>query len=159
MKETVLQRQHGFTLLEVLVALLVVSIGLLGLAALMTTSLKNNQGASQRSQATWLAYDILDRMRANLTQATAGGYTITQGSSTPSCPANPNTSSAVASCDLSQWEGELAAALPAGDGSVSINSQGVATVTVYWNDTRGLGLLSNAFAGQSGQSLQLVSQL
>lgn len=160
-----MQRQHGFTLLEVLVALLIVSIGLLGLAALMSTSLKNNQGASQRSQATWLAYDILDRMRANETLALSGAYNITQGATAPACPANANTSAQVVQCDKSQWEAELAAALPSGDGSVSVNNQGVATITVYWNDSRGLGLLTtntnanSQFSGSSALPLTIVSQL
>ncbi|HLE93281.1 MAG TPA: type IV pilus modification protein PilV, partial [Sulfuricaulis sp.] len=58
--------QHrGFSLIEVLVALLVLSIGLLGLAALQTTSLQYNTGSYFRTQATFLAYDIIDRMRAN----------------------------------------------------------------------------------------------
>ena len=158
MKETVLQRQQGFTLLEVLVALLIVSIGLLVLAALMSTSLKNNQGASQRSQATWLAYDVLDRMRANpIVAATAnnGGYNINYGAS-PSVPG-------VAGTDLTAWKAELAAALPGGDGKISVNSSGVVTINVQWNDSRGLGLLTTnsiaPFAGSSYQQLTIMSQL
>ncbi len=58
--------QRGMTLLEVLVALLVLSIGLMGLAGLQGTSLHMNNSAYQRSQATALAYDIADRVRANV---------------------------------------------------------------------------------------------
>lgn len=57
--------EHGFSLLEVLVALLVLSIGLLGLAALQTTGLKLNHQSYERTQATLQAYDIIDRIRAN----------------------------------------------------------------------------------------------
>ena len=149
-----MQRQQGFTLLEVLVALLVVSIGLIGLAGLMTTSLKNNQSASQRSQATWLAYDILDRMRANPTvaaTANSGGYNINYGA-TPSV-------SGVAGTDLTDWLTELAAAFPQGQGQISVNSQGVVTIHVRWNDSRGLGVLSNSYAGNSQQIFTLMSQL
>ena len=72
-------KQSGFTLLEVLVAMLVLAIGLLGLAGLMTSSMRDNLSASHRTQATWLAYDILDRMRANRTSAIAGSYATTLG--------------------------------------------------------------------------------
>jgi type IV pilus assembly protein PilV len=55
----------GFSMVEVLVALFVLSIGLLGLAALQTTGIKFNQQSYQRTQATLQAYDIIDRMRTN----------------------------------------------------------------------------------------------
>src|SRR5262249_56408603 len=61
------RRARGFTLIEALVALLVLSIGLLGVAALQLTSLRSNPSSSFRSQATLLAYDVVDRMRANPT--------------------------------------------------------------------------------------------
>ena len=69
----------GFTLLEVMIALLVLSIGLLGIAALQANSLKVNHGAYQRSQAIFLAYDMMDRLRANRTAALAGQCDITLG--------------------------------------------------------------------------------
>jgi len=68
-------KQRGFTLLEVLIALLVLSIGLLGLAALQTTGLRSNEMASMRTTATQLAYDISDRMRANPGRAAAAPTT------------------------------------------------------------------------------------
>ena len=147
-----MQRQHGFTLLEVLVALLIVSIGLLGLAGLMTTGLKNNQSAWQTSQANWLAYDILDRMRANRNVALNGGYNYT------------GTPTGVAATDLNDWNQELGASLPAGTGTVLVTS-GVARVTVTWDDTRGLGLLNlsgttaGTHAGNSNRTLVIQSQL
>jgi len=58
----------GFTLIEVLVAVVVLAGGLLGLAALQVTSLSSNQTAYNRSQATQLAYDIADRMRTHIKQ-------------------------------------------------------------------------------------------
>lgn len=68
--------QRGATLIEVLVAMLVLSIGLLGLAGMQMTALKSNQSAYYRSQATVLAYDIIDRMRANRADALNGVYDI-----------------------------------------------------------------------------------
>src|SRR5690606_37489064 len=66
----------GFTLIEVLVALIVLSIGLLGLAALQIQSIKHNTDAYFRTQATLLAYDIIDRMRANSAAVSAGIYEV-----------------------------------------------------------------------------------
>jgi type IV pilus assembly protein PilV len=56
---------HGFSLIEVLVTLIILSIGLLGLAALQTTSVREGFDSGQRSQATWLAQELVERMRAN----------------------------------------------------------------------------------------------
>ena len=70
---------NGFTLLEVMIALLILSIGLLGLAALQATSLKINHGALLRTQATFLTYDMMDRLRANRTAALAGQCDIAMG--------------------------------------------------------------------------------
>jgi type IV pilus assembly protein PilV len=122
---------RGFTLLEVLVAVLVLSIGLLGLAGLMASSLKNSHSAYQRTQATWLAYDMLDRMRANRAVALALGYNLALG-------ADPG-GSGLAADDLSEWDTALADTLPAGDGSILVNADRTVTIIVQWNDTRGTG--------------------
>lgn len=121
----------GFSMLEVLVAMVVLSIGLLGLAGLMASSLKNSHSAYHRTQATWLAYDVLDRMRANRQVALANGYDIALG-------ASPG-GSGLAATDLSEWDAALASTLPAGDGSISVKADGTVTIIVQWNDTRGTG--------------------
>lgn len=69
-----IQQQKGVTLLEVLIAVLVLAIGLVGTAAMQNKSLALNHGAYLESQATNLAYDIADRMRANRGAANNGGY-------------------------------------------------------------------------------------
>ena len=122
---------RGFTLLEVLVAIVVMSIGLLGLAGLMASSLKNSHSAYQRTQATWLAYDALDRMRANRQIALAGGYNLALG-------ATPG-GSALAAIDLGEWDTALANTLPAGDGSIAVAAGGAVRIVVQWNDARGIG--------------------
>lgn len=67
-------RQGGITLIEVLVTILVVAIGLLGLASMQSVSLKSNQDSIQRAAATNLAYELVSRMRANPDGSSAGNY-------------------------------------------------------------------------------------
>ncbi len=133
-------RNRGFTLLEVLVALIVLSIGLLGLTGLQTTGLRNNHSAFMRSQAVAFAYDALDRMRSNRDQAILGpssAYNTNFGTSvsTINCASNC-TSSQVAQYDLAEWKTEVAR-LPAGQGEISIDAANKATVSVRWADNRG----------------------
>ena len=141
-------RQRGFTLLEVLVAMVIVSFGLIGLVGLTMTGAKNNQGAYQRSQASWIAYDIVDRMRANRTLAQNGAYNIALGVSA--------TGSSITYTDLSEWKQELANAFPAGDGSVLVQG-GFATVVVSWNDSRGLGTSITGSTTNTGSSSQSIT--
>jgi type IV pilus assembly protein PilV len=68
------QRQHGVSLVEVLVSVVVVSLGLLGAVALQATALRNNQGSYERTQSSILTQGIFDAMRANLSAVTSGGY-------------------------------------------------------------------------------------
>jgi type IV pilus assembly protein PilV len=141
-------RAHGgFTLLEVLVALLVLSIGLLGIGKLMMLSARANDSAYMRSQATALGYTILDAMRANRQQALGGGYdtnVVGVGASQNCVATAPGcTPAQQAQSDTWQWNQSLASALPAGSGTVVTatapdNRTGAsnvtATVTVTWSD-------------------------
>ena len=115
--------QHGATLIEVLVAIVVLSIGLLGLAGLQMTALQSNHSAYMRSQASVLAADLSDRIRAV-------------------CGEDPLATAAAAYADNSAgdralWDADLVRALGAGaQGNLVINGQ-AATVTIQWNDKRG----------------------
>lgn len=117
MKSSLNQRSVGFTLIEVLIAMVVLAVGLLGLAALQATSLRNNQSAYFRSQATQLAYDIADRVRANPT----GNYN-NQAASADNCVTNACTPAQMAGYDLAQWNAQLANQLPMGVGIICIDS-------------------------------------
>lgn len=137
------QAVAGFTLLEVLVALVVLSIGLLGLSGLQTTGLRGSHSAMLRSEATILANDILDRMRANRGAALAGTYNISFGATASSAACSVNcTPAQVAAADLFQWRSYIER-LPGGQGQVSVAS-GVATISVQWVDDRS-GATSNPF--------------
>lgn len=139
-------RHSGFTLLEVLVAIVVLSIGLLGLAGIMVSSLRNNQSATHRTQATVLAYDIIDRMRANRALALTGGYNNDMSAGV--CAAGVPTGTMQAQ-DITGWKTRLACALPSGMGSIAV-AGGKATVVVRWNDSRGTqGLANQSFTVES----------
>ena len=135
------RRADGFTLIESLVALLVLSIGLLGVAAMQLSSLQANNGAFQRTQATFLAQDIADRMRANRKAALDGDYDIAFGDAVPAEPAT------VAENDLVVWKDRLSSTLPAGasgdaadasDAAITTNAADeTVTITIQWDDSRG----------------------
>ena len=125
------QPPAGFTLIEVLIAMLILSVGLLGLAGLQATGLKTNHSAYMRSQAVAYGYDILDRMRANRLSALSGGYNIGMGAGAPG-------GTSIAQTDLSEWKALIAGQLPSGDASANVNG-GIATVVVQWDDSRADG--------------------
>jgi len=135
-----LHTQRGATLLEVLIAVLVLAIGLLGLAALQARALQENQSAYLRTQANVLAYDILDRMRANRPSVVAGGYDYNNNNADPlDSPPEPS-GGGIPETDLRTWKGELAALLPQGSGRVAcVGTQCVVTVQWFeksYNDDR-----------------------
>ena len=122
--------------MEVLIAMLILGVGLLGVAALQTVALKTNHSAYQRTQATFLAYDMMDRMRANRNAALAGNYNLAMS-------ANPAGGASLAEQDLDDWiDNYLAQLLPAGDGSVNCTNAGVCTVIVQWDESRSGGTAS-----------------
>jgi len=125
---------RGFSLIEALVSLVVLSIGLLGVAGLQLTSLRSNQGAALRSQATFLAYDIIDRMRANSGAALAGAYNIPFGAT--------GAGGTPAGNDLIAWKQNLTRTLPVGasgtapDGCVQLDPvTHIVSVYILWDDT------------------------
>jgi type IV pilus assembly protein PilV len=137
-------KQGGFTLLEVLIALLVLSIGLLGLAALQTVGLRSNQMASMRTLATQYTYNITDRMRANPDGLTTTNqyYVIGVDDPTPviatNCDSVACTTEQLADFDLNQWRAEVES-LPGGKSQISqavVGGVTVHTVTVHWNEAR-----------------------
>ncbi|MFQ6023812.1 MAG: type IV pilus modification protein PilV [Acidiferrobacterales bacterium] len=116
------QRQCGFSLIEVLVALLVLSIGLLGLAGLQTLGLKFNTQSYQRTQAVLNAYEIIDRIRANRGGMLAGEYDNISLSFTPpvedcTIGGNCNTTQ-MANYDIGQWKTSLTNLLAQGQGGI-----------------------------------------
>ncbi len=120
-------RSGGMTLIEVLVTLVIISVGLLGVAALQLATVRNNYDAFVRSQAAVLAADILDRMRSNRADALRGDYVAGLG------PASGDT---VAVRDINAWKAALRTQLPTGgDGQVATNiATGIVTIRIQWGE-------------------------
>ena len=116
--------QEGTTLIEVLVALLILTVGLLGAAAFQLNALKYTDSARMSSQASFIAYDMLDRIRAN----SGADYTVT-----PPTSGNLNVAR---DQDLYDFTSNITALLGStATGSVTLN-QRVYTITINWSDAR-----------------------
>ena len=145
-------RMGGFTLVEVLVAVLVLGVGLLGIVTLQSRSLQYNQQAYLYSQAVFLANDVAERMRANTEQL--GSYEIDYGTtvtgvSLTQCMSTNCSELQIARWDLAVWKNALAAALPGGDGSITrLGSQFVITTQ-----------FENARDGEGPQEIAVTVQL
>jgi len=143
--------QRGFALIEVLTTILVVSFGLIGLAGLGVVGLKNNHMSYMRSIATQQAYDMSDRMRANMAGVNAGNYNSITGSATdPGCITNAGgcTAAQLATYDQFAWNAANAALLPSGAGTVTGSLSTNFVVTVSWTEVCTQG--ADAGCGSTG---------
>jgi len=154
-----IKNSSGFTIIEVLVAMVILSIGVLGLGILQLTALQNTQGGHLRTQASILAYDIIDSMRANIPAVTGGDYSITFAAATPAAGNCYGldadcTTNQMATSDLNRWRILLDNYLPAGNGQVELLDLGgttQVTVTVQWLDP---------YSAESGnEQVVLISEL
>jgi type IV pilus assembly protein PilV len=122
-------------------------VGLLGLAGMQARGLNDTQRAYFHTQATELAYEIADKIRANRTQVAS--YVVTKtGLAAKTCPTsnNPCTacSSSATSCtaaqmvakDLYDWNQALSATLPIGQGSIELTTDGYYLIQVFWDDDK-----------------------
>lgn len=148
-------RQRGVGLIEVLIALLVTSIGLLGFASLQAANLNVGDTAWSRSSATVLAGDLIDRARINRQQFLSGGYDLAYGAS-PGIPSNCRSANCTPAqlrvYDLDQWLQQLAQSLPDGQGQIQRDTSvtpAVLIVQVRWFDR----------LQQDTQTLELRAQL
>ncbi len=134
--------QSGFSMVEVLVALVILTIGLLGIAALHLKSLQSGRTATYRTQAVNLAADLADRIRTNRTAQLAYNSAFTDVAvEEPTCFTTGGcTDAQLAVSDLSRWKGTLALLLPGGEGQVAVAAPLAAgepatyLVTVRWSE-------------------------
>jgi type IV pilus modification protein PilV len=158
--------ESGFSLIELLVAVLVMAIGVLGITALQMVSLQNNRAALERADAVQLAYDMMDRIRANPLGAPLGaaygGLALADGPpAAPDCLDNVCTPAQIVAFDQASWKCQLGEfrddavcvglrddgvlppltlhpGLPEGDGAVAVDAAGVVQVRVQWTGTDGV---------------------
>jgi type IV pilus assembly protein PilV len=104
-----MSRQRGFSLIEVLVAVLIFSIGLIGLAALTVMATRSNQSAYMRTQVAFLAQSMADRMSANPVGVWNGDYNATYpNTTTQTCSDTVNCTPAnLANYDQQMWSNQL----------------------------------------------------
>jgi type IV pilus assembly protein PilV len=118
--------QSGYSLLEVLIALLVFSIGLLGLAAMMVSAVRGNHQAYHHSQAVYVANSMADGLRANLAAVNAGAYNTDWVSSAAGDPCTTGCGApAVAARDIATWAQMANERLPGGE--IRVQCAGVPT--------------------------------
>ncbi|HET7844628.1 MAG TPA: type IV pilus modification protein PilV [Xanthomonadales bacterium] len=149
-----LSLQRGFSLIEVLTAIVVFSVGLIGLGFLMTSAVRSNHVGFQHTQASFLAESILDRMRTNIRGVWSGSYdgTYSGGTATPSntCTSSPCRSTELAQRDTWAWGQLVTTMLPTGTGTIACQRtagvpmpsatemktvptfDGVCTITIAW---------------------------
>ena len=143
-------RQDGFTLIEVMVAILVFGLGLMGMAGLMVVSVKTNQSAYLRTQAEFLAQAMADRMRANigLINSYNGQYNAATAGPDPCAGGVVCSPANMVNRDRLTWSQQLVDTLPNPAGTMSCNGivvgtplqvgaspyQGLCTLTIQWDE-------------------------
>jgi type IV pilus assembly protein PilV len=146
-----LHLQRGVGLVEVMVAVLVLSIGLLGLAGLQVRTLRNSQSALERGVAVIETHAIVDAMRADRVNAMGDDFDIALGAAAP-------TGTTFAEVVLAGWRANLIASLgEAATGSVACNGANC-MIVIQWNDSRGTQTADTA-AGSETQTLSTQVQL
>lgn len=123
--------QRGVTLIEVMVAVFVAAIGVLGAAAMQLNALKYTESSRITSQASFIAYDIIDRIRANAEPTVLDGYDLADTSASASC-------SGICATDIQDFVANVQS-LPGGEGSINVDGTAV-TVSLSWSEARAGGV-------------------
>jgi type IV pilus assembly protein PilV len=125
------KRQRGLSLIEVLVSIVILSLGLLGVAGMQAAGLRASQGAHYRAQAAVLAYDMAERVRGHLN--TPANWNLALNAGAPSGGTRQDL-------DRADWLNRLATTLPQGAGSINVDlANNVVTIVVQWDDSRAGG--------------------
>jgi len=158
MKSLSSRNQRGASLIEVLVALLITSFGLLGMAALQARAIKGNQSSMQRTQAVVMSYYILDAMRVDRDNAKKLAYNIgALNGGEPFCNPGAVTGSSLADNNLRDWMTSLQSEIKSTKeneltcGAILCDAEGNCRVQITWND-EGLG-------GLGAQTVETFTQL
>ncbi len=146
--------QRGMTLIEVLVSVLILAIGLLGAAAIQLNALKYTDSATMSSQASFIAYDMMDRIRANVDGNSSGNgssnvlasYALSSLSSAPT--GNQGNAKDQDHADF-RANIESFAGATAGKGIIDVSRAPIVTITVGWDDTRAAAASAVALGGSN----------
>jgi type IV pilus assembly protein PilV len=139
--------QDGMTLIEVLVAVLILGVGLLGAAAIQLNALKYTDSSLMTSQASFIAYDMLDRIRAN----SGADYTVT--------PPGSGNLNVARDQDLYDFTTNIVAfGGPTATGSITVN-QRVFTIIINWDDSRAVGAADPAQGSAPQRTFVLTSRV
>lgn len=152
-------------MIEVLVAVVLLAIGFLAIARMQVQGLNYSQSAYNRSQAHFMANDIIDRMRANVQGVIDGNYNNKSTTSTyesHACLVTACTPAQTAQNDLAEWrkylypDNNAAPALPGtetfvAEGTVVANGGNVFTVNITWAENNAAELLGMSFIAQSAE--------
>jgi len=161
--------QQGFTLIEVMVAVFVLAVGILGMAGMQAVSVRESQNSIFRSQADILAGDMADRLRANRTDATDPLSTNYETDGT--FGVLPNCMGTTASCDevdiagydIFQWQTQIANSnLPSGIGTITRNAgTSEYTILVFWDEDRDGAVVTGASCNSTAADgcIRLVIQI
>ena len=154
---TTCAKQRGVSLLEVLVTIVVLGIGMAGVANMILTGVRGTHAAQTRSQATILADKLADTMRANLVAYESSEFAADPESTESNCSGGSECEADIqAQFDVARWKTLALAALPAGQATICMDSSpddgqpgalacdgnGYNTVKVFWRDNRHGGELA-----------------
>jgi len=139
-------KHSGFSMLEVLISIVILSIGALGAAGMQVSALKDTGSANNRFRAASLATAMADSLRADRSSAVKGGADFAASVTAGTC-------SNAAVQPVKRWQNQIACELPEGKGGVEIDTYWKrAVITVEWNDSRGN-------QGQTSQQFRLETRL
>jgi type IV pilus assembly protein PilV len=125
--------QQGISLIESMIALLVISVGLLGIAALQVTSMSQNASALNHSRAVWIAYNMSDRVRANNNAFNSyDGIKTEAGNPGQDCLGSGCTAAQMVAADAADFE-DMIDRLPSGQGTVTVIGN-ILNIQVMWDD-------------------------
>ncbi len=137
-KAIVPRKYRGDTMIEVLVTVLILAVGVLGVAAMQVTTLKNLNSSNSAGVAAIVTNDFVERMRANGAEVLLGTYIHSNAPSTfTNCVTQICSANQLAGYDMGTWWASMAAALPLATGQVTrVGASNTFIVTVRWDDDR-----------------------